>query len=183
MKRIFLALICLGLFSLHSNGQQRRIPPRPRTAPRQQQPVEKPTKEPITDTKERAPIQFLLPEDIPWPKSANPTAPRNITLLGDPREPALYVTRTLIPQGTKGIPHLHADTRTVVVVSGTYYYGTGDTFDEKKLVALPPGSLILEPVGQPHYTWAKDGEVIVQTTGIGPTSTEFPQYESGKTQN
>jgi hypothetical protein len=30
-------------------------------------------------------------------------------------------------------------------------------------------SLYSEPARSPHYAWAKDGEVILQVTAIGPT--------------
>jgi hypothetical protein len=32
---------------------------------------------------------------------------------------------------------------------------------------------ISEPSKAPHYTWAKDGEVIIQITGVGPSGKTF----------
>ena len=37
-----------------------------------------------------------------------------------------------------------------------------------KLAPLPAGSFFYEPPHVPHYAWAKDGEVILQLTAIGP---------------
>ena len=111
---------------------------------------------------------FLSPTDIQFEGAS-----RTARLLGDPRTEGLYVTRTLIPKGTQGIPHTHPDSRTVVVLSGTYYYGIGEEFDESRLQALPPGSFLTEPAGVPHFTWAKDGDVIIQTTAIGPSGTQI----------
>ena len=54
---------------------------------------------------------FLLPTDIQFEGTS-----RTARLLGDPRTEGLYVTRTLIPKGTRGIPHTHPDSRTVVVL-------------------------------------------------------------------
>ena len=34
--------------------------------------------------------------------------------------------------------------------------------------AYPAGTFYSEPSKAPHYTWAKDGEVIIQVTGAGP---------------
>ncbi|HEY0569873.1 MAG TPA: cupin domain-containing protein, partial [Xanthobacteraceae bacterium] len=61
--------------------------------------------------------------------------------------------------------------RIVTVMSGTFYYAFGDTFDESKLQRLPAGTMFTEPGRQNHFAWAKDGEVILQLTAIGPTGT------------
>jgi hypothetical protein len=47
----------------------------------------------------------------------------------------------------------------------------GEQWDESKLKAYPAGTFYSEPPRTPHYVWAKDGEVIIQTTGMGPTGT------------
>jgi hypothetical protein len=36
------------------------------------------------------------------------------------------------------------------------YYSYGDTFDEKELKALGPGSLLVEPRDAPHFAMTKD---------------------------
>jgi hypothetical protein len=74
-------------------------------------------------------------------------------------------------------PHWHPDEwRTAVVLSGTLYFGVGEQWDESKLKAYPAGTSYSEPPKTPHFVWAKDGEVILQTTGMGPTgSTPIPQ--------
>ena len=41
------------------------------------------------------------------------------------------------------------------------------------MTALPAGSVFTEPGRQPHYTWAKDGDVILYVTGRGPTATTW----------
>jgi len=70
------------------------------------------------------------------------------------------------------MPHWHPDEwRTAVVLSGTLYFGVGEQWDESKLKAYPIGTFYSEPPRAPHYVWAKDGEVIIQTTGMGPTGT------------
>ena len=38
---------------------------------------------------------------------------------------------------------------------------------------MPPGSLWAEPADQPHFVWAKDGEVVIQIYGAnGPSGTK-----------
>ena len=50
------------------------------------------------------------------------------------------------PANLKIEPHYHSEAwRITAVLSGTLYYANGDTFDENKLKALGPGSLIVEP--------------------------------------
>ena len=35
--------------------------------------------------------------------------------------------------------------------------------------ALPAGSVWTEAANQPHFIWAKDGDVVVQIVGNGPS--------------
>ena len=173
---IFVAVVSVLLFS----GQQRRpvapvpqqrqpvqpvqrqvTPPKPTTTPAKQAPQPTP---PVTDM----PHLFWLPEDIKFEGSS-----RTAWLLGNPQAEGLYVTRTLIPKGTQGVLHTHPDSRTVVVLSGTCYYGLADESGEVRMTALPPGSFLTEPAGVPHLTWAKDGDVIIQITGVGPSRTQI----------
>jgi hypothetical protein len=59
------------------------------------------------------------------------------------------------------------------VLSGTFYFASGETWDESKFKAYPAGTFYSEPPRAPHYTWAKDGEVIIQVTGIGTSGKTF----------
>jgi quercetin dioxygenase-like cupin family protein len=109
-----------------------------------------------------------LPQDIIYKGLSG--APQHVTLFGDPSEPGLYVDRIKFMPGMKVMPHWHPDmVRTVLVMSGTFYFAVGEQWDESKLKAYPAGTLYSEPARSPHYAWAKDGEVILQVTGIGPT--------------
>ena len=109
-----------------------------------------------------------LPQDIVY--KGLPGAPQHVTLFGDPSKPGLYVDRIKFLPGMKVMPHWHPDTvRTVLVMSGTFYFAVGEQWDESKLKAYPAGTLYSEPARSPHYAWAKDGEVILQVTAIGPT--------------
>jgi quercetin dioxygenase-like cupin family protein len=109
-----------------------------------------------------------LPQDIAFKGGDGP--PQTIVIYGDPTKPGLFVTRIRFSPGWKDPPHWHPDAaRTVVVLSGTFYFGSGEVWDESKFKAYPPGTFYSEPPKSPHFTWAKDGEVIIQLTGIGPT--------------
>jgi len=119
-----------------------------------------------------------LPNEIEFKAPLSP-APQTAVLYGDPTKPGVYVQRTKFAPGQKVMPHWHPDEwRTAVVLSGTLYFGVGEQWDESKLKAYPAGTFYSEPPKTPHYGWAKDGEVIIQTTGMGPTgTTPIPQKQ------
>ena len=109
-----------------------------------------------------------FPQDIIYKGLAD--SPQHVALFGDSSQPGLYVDRIKFLPGTKVMPHWHPDAvRTVLIVSGTLYFAVGEQWDESKLKAYPAGTLYSEPSRTPHYAWAKDGEVILQVTAIGPT--------------
>jgi quercetin dioxygenase-like cupin family protein len=111
-----------------------------------------------------------LPNDIEFKAPLSP-GPQSATLYGDPTKPGVYVQRTKFPPGTKVMPHWHPDEwRTAIVLSGTLYFGVGEQWDESKMKAYPAGTFYSEPPKTPHYVWVKEGEVIIQTTGMGPTA-------------
>ena len=71
--------------------------------------------------------------------------------------------------------------RSYTVLSGTWYIGFGEKFDESKLIALPPGSYYTEPANKPHFVLTKEA-VVVQIGGTGPTAVKFfdPAHEPKK---
>ena len=75
-----------------------------------------------------------------------------------------------MPHGVKLMPHWHPEDRIYTVISGVFYIGLGDQFDVEKLVAYPPGSVIILPGNTCHFHWAKSGEYITQVTAIGPSA-------------
>ena len=119
-----------------------------------------------------------LPQDIEF-KGPLTGPPQTVVLYGDPTKPGVFVSRVKFSAGWKDPPHWHPDeVRTVVVLSGTLYFGPGDKWDESKFKAYPAGTFYSEPSKAPHFTWAKDGEVIIQITGIGPSGKTFiPQQQ------
>lgn len=113
--------------------------------------------------------KITLPSEIVFKAPIRPDGPSSTVIYGDPKKAGLYVTRVRFPPGAKNMPHWHPDERTAVVLSGTYYFAYGEQWDESKLQPLPAGAFLTEPPKAPHFNWAKDGEVILQVTGFGPT--------------
>ena len=51
--------------------------------------------------------------------------------------------------------------------------GSRDHFDADRLLAYPPGSVIVLPGDTYHFHWAKSSEYITQVTAIGPLGLEY----------
>ncbi len=116
---------------------------------------------------------LMLPQDIQF-KGPLVGPPQTVVLYGDPKKAGVFVTRVKFSAGWKDAPHWHPDElRTVAVLSGTLYFGKGEKWDESNVKAYPAGTFYSEPAKAPHFTWAKDGEVIIQITGIGPSGKTF----------
>jgi hypothetical protein len=108
-------------------------------------------------------------EDVIWKVfPAFPSGARLAVLVGDPTKRGPYVIRVKLPAGVKMLPHEHSEDRIYTVISGVFYIGLGEEFDETKLSAHAPGSVLILPGAQPHFHWAKSGEYITQVSAIGP---------------
>jgi quercetin dioxygenase-like cupin family protein len=108
-------------------------------------------------------------EDVIWKVfPAFPPAARLAVLVGDPTKPGPYLIRVKLAAGVKMLPHQHPEDRIYTVISGVFYIGLGERFDEAKLTAHAPGSVLILPGGQPHFHWAKSGEYVTQVSAIGP---------------
>jgi quercetin dioxygenase-like cupin family protein len=119
-------------------------------------------------------FRSVLPEDVDWePFAPFPPSARLAVLVGHPTEPGPYVIRVKVPSGVKLMPHRHEEDRVYTVISGIFYIGRGDRFDEEKLEAYPPGSIVVLPGDTPHFHWAKSGEYVTQVTAIGPISLTY----------
>ncbi|MGA0601908.1 cupin domain-containing protein [Caulobacter sp. KR2-114] len=114
-------------------------------------------------------FRTIRPEDIVWrPFAAFPPAARLAVLIGDPTRPGPYVIRVHLPAGERLAPHRHPEDRVYTVISGVFYIGLGEVFDEAALEAYPPGSVVVLPGGQAHFHWAKSGDYVTQVTALGP---------------
>lgn len=84
-----------------------------------------------------------------------------------------YLLQVQLQPGVRLPPHRHPDDRVSTVLQGTLWVGFGEAFDPQAAVAVPAGSSVLAPAGQAHWVWARDGEVVYQEQGRGPTATRF----------
>jgi quercetin dioxygenase-like cupin family protein len=119
-------------------------------------------------------VQFM-PEQIKW-ANGPPGVTRDtqaVVLAGPLDKPVPYTQRVRIAAGGMVSPHTHPDARYTTVLSGELAIGLGDTLDAAKETRYPAGSFVVMPAGQPHYSLAKNGEVVYQESGYGPTGTSF----------
>ncbi len=98
---------------------------------------------------------------------------------GDPNKSGIYVVQIKWPPGRGSRPHYHNQARYITVLKGTWWVATGpesDVYDPDSMVPVEAGTFIYEPPNGHHYDMAKDEEVIVQITGMGPVvTTSIPQ--------
>jgi uncharacterized RmlC-like cupin family protein len=119
-------------------------------------------------------FRHVLPEEIDWePFPSFPPSARLAVVVGDTSKSAPYVVRVKVPADVKLMPHRHHEDRVYTVMSGVFYIGVGEQFDDEKLEAYAPGAVIVLPGGTPHFHWAKSGEYVTQVTAIGPISLDY----------
>jgi hypothetical protein len=95
-----------------------------------------------------------------------------VNLVGNPSKPGPYTLRLKFPAGYKIAPHTHPDYREVTILSGTWYTGYGEKFDEAALKALPAGSFYTEPANVAHFVEVRE-PVVIQVSGTGPSGRRF----------
>ena len=122
-------------------------------------------------------LAYKLPGDIQWRESLITPGNRQAILFGDPNKPGPYVVRNWFKAGNFSRPHFHPNDRFIVVLSGTWWIGTGEKFDPNNTQPMTPGSFVVHYGGKVHYDGAKDEDCAVEIHGIGPaTSTRVGGY-------
>jgi quercetin dioxygenase-like cupin family protein len=115
----------------------------------------------------------MTPDKLTWKPNARVPGVDAADLLGQADKQGAYVQRIKFPANFKVMPHTHPEERAYTIISGTWYVGWGETFDEAKLLALPPGSFYTEPANVAHFVATKGDSVVVQISGTGPTATKM----------
>jgi hypothetical protein len=112
---------------------------------------------------------MIMPNDLGW-KDGPASLPKGIqfvVLEGDPTKPGPFTMRLKVPANYKVPPHWHPAIEHVTVVSGTFYMGLGDAFDEAKATPFPAGGFIVMQIGTRHFAYTRE-EATIQLHGIGP---------------
>jgi quercetin dioxygenase-like cupin family protein len=118
---------------------------------------------------DRTAVDWKTPAEIKWVRNAAGTN-ESAVLFGDPSQPGPYVVRLKWLPGNMSRPHFHPNDRFFVVLSGTWWMGTGETFDPESTVPAPAGSYVVHYANKVHYDGAKNEETIIQVWGMGPAT-------------
>ena len=116
---------------------------------------------------DRSAVDFTTPDAIKWVRNAAGTNEQAV-LFGDPGKPGPYVVRLKWLPGNMSRPHFHQNDRHFVVISGTWWLGSGEKYDPDSTVPVGPGTYVYHKAKGIHYDGAKNEEVIIQVWGIGP---------------
>ena len=113
-------------------------------------------------------ITYTLPENIQWQIGATSDS---ASLLGDPSKPGLYIQLIRWHRGNMSRPHSHSTARYITVLSGTWWVGTGSTYEPGRTVPMKAGSFVIDQPNELHYDGAKDEECVLYLVGMGPVVT------------
>jgi quercetin dioxygenase-like cupin family protein len=116
-------------------------------------------------------ISILQTDKMEWKDYPGLPGVKFVVIAGNPSQPGLYVIRAKFAPHTMSRPHWHPEARYVTVLQGTWWAGTGETFDPNSTTPVHAGGFAIHAPGKVHYDGAKDEEVIVQISGIGPSGT------------
>jgi quercetin dioxygenase-like cupin family protein len=78
-----------------------------------------------------------------------------------------FTIRIKVPANYRVPPHWHPAVERVTVLSGTFNMGLGEKFDEKKIMAVGPGDMMIMQPKTNHFAWT-DKETVLQLNGTGP---------------
>ena len=115
-------------------------------------------------------LGYTLPENIAWKDNAARTNQTAI-VYGDPTKPGPYAVLIKWKAGNMSRPHYHERDRFFVVVSGTWWVGTGPKFDPEGTKPMVAGSYVAHYANGIHYDGAKEADTIIALHGVGPVST------------
>jgi len=122
-------------------------------------------------TKEKASHDHIMvvPKDLTWKDgpASLPKGVKSAVLEGDPTKEGPFTMRLKLPANYKVPPHWHPAIEHVTVVSGSFYMGLGEVFDEAKGTKLPVGGFAAMQIGTRHFAFTKE-EATIQLHGIGP---------------
>ena len=72
-------------------------------------------------------------------------------------------------------PHMHPNDRFILVISGTWWLGSGSNYEPEKTVPVKAGTYVFHKGGELHYDGAKAEPAVIQIWGMGPAN--FPDRQ------
>jgi hypothetical protein len=118
----------------------------------------------LGNTGERPKPIVKKPADLVWVHQ--PSGVEVAVLQGDPSRRGPFTLRLRYPAGYRKAPHYHPKDAFVTVLSGGYFRGYGNRFDEASGIELTPGTFSMNPGKVSHYEWTTmPAELQVHATG------------------
>jgi hypothetical protein len=116
---------------------------------------------------------ITLPQEFAWtrPDGFPDKSVESATLWSKTGDAGLYYVLIRWYPGYMSAPHWYETDRYSLVVSGTWWVGSGEKFDPDSTVPAPAGSLVRRVARTPHYDGVrKDGTepAVIAICGIGP---------------
>ena len=96
------------------------------------------------------------------------------TLSFSARGTAFFISSAVLLQWLPGKmirPHFHPNDRFFIVVSGTWWVGSGPEFKPDATVPMPAGSHVIHYAKGVHFDGAKDEHATILVWGEGPATT------------
>ena len=126
-----------------------------------------------------AALIYQRPDQIKWnPPSA--AGAQNAVLIGDPSKPGLYIVLNKWLKGDHfSRPHFHPNDRFITVLGGTWWVGTGTSFDPDHSVAMPAGTFVTHFGKQVHWDGAKAEDASLLIVGYGPATSTRAEETPG----
>ena len=106
---------------------------------------------------------------------------RTTVLAGNPSVSSAYTIMLQIPANTRIAAHTHRDTRSAIVISGTWYFGYGTAASDTQAKALGPHSFYTEPANAAHFARTGMEPVVLYISGVGPTDTQYVAIKDAPT--
>ena len=87
---------------------------------------------------------------------------------GDLKAAEPFTYRLKLPANSYIGVHTHPLIERVTVISGSFYFATGDKFDPVQAKTYQPGDTLIIPAGMAMFAGTKDQEAVLQLHGTGP---------------
>lgn len=112
---------------------------------------------------------MLKAGDLKWAAgpASLPPGSQVAVLEGDLASEGIFTARLRLPANYRIPAHWHPAFEHVTVISGSFWMGLGDKFDEAVLHEIPAGGFAVMSPGQRHFAATK-GETVIQLHGMGP---------------
>jgi quercetin dioxygenase-like cupin family protein len=91
---------------------------------------------------------------------------------GPMNEAVPFTVRIKFPANYRLPAHWHPAVERVTVLSGEFHMGMGEKFDEKKVMGVKQGDMMIMQPKTPHYALTKTA-TVVQVHGTGPWAVNY----------